>query len=164
MLFLKEFPEALLRFEKDNCMNIKRAGVVIANSLVGFGLLALVGCASSTVPKDTQQADSAITSVIRDSLQTNDNVKAKQVEVQTREGVVCLNGVVDTKMSQGGGARRVAHRGGGWCGERSHSRRADGRKLDRRRDGMRSTVKSKLIANSEIKAGDIDVSSLPRGS
>jgi len=35
--------------------------------------------------------------VIQKSLEANDKVKAKQVEVQTREGVVYLTGVVDTE-------------------------------------------------------------------
>ena len=44
-------------------MNTKRAGVVVAGSLVGIGLLALAGGASSMVPKDSRQADSAVTDV-----------------------------------------------------------------------------------------------------
>ncbi len=47
---------------------MKRGLVVAAGSLVGVGVLALVGCASSMVPKNTRQTDSGITSVIQASL------------------------------------------------------------------------------------------------
>jgi len=60
-------------------------------------LAALAGCASSMVPQRTQHADSGITSVIQASLNANDKVKAREVDVETREGVVYLNGVVDTE-------------------------------------------------------------------
>ena len=140
-------------------MNMKRVGVVVAVSLVGVGLLALAGCASSMVPKDTRQADSAITSVVQKSLEANDAVKAKQVEVQTREGVVYLTGVVDTEEARREAAR-VAWRTEGVDGvvnELTVGERTVGSWVD---DVMISSkVKSKLIANSEIKSGDIDVSS-----
>jgi len=140
-------------------MNMKRVGVVVTVSLVGVGLLALAGCASSMVPKDTRQADSGITSVIEKSLQANEKVKAKQVEVQTREGVVFLTGVVDTEEARREAAR-VAWRTEGVDGvvnELTVGERTVGSWID---DVMISSkVKSKLIANSEIKSGDIDVSS-----
>ena len=121
--------------------------------------LALAGCASSMVPKNTRQADSGITSVIQESLQANDKVKAKQVEVQTREGVVILTGVVDTEEARREAAR-VAWRTAGVDGvvnELTVGERTVGSWID---DVMISSkVKSKLIANSEIKSGDIDVSS-----
>jgi hyperosmotically inducible periplasmic protein len=140
-------------------MNMKRLGVVAAVSVVGVGFLALAGCASSMVPKNTRQADSAITSVVQESLEANDAVKAKQVEVQTREGVVYLTGVVDTEEARREAAR-VAWRTEGVDGvvnELTVGERTVGSWVD---DVMISSkVKSKLIANSEIKSGDIDVSS-----
>jgi hyperosmotically inducible protein len=140
-------------------MNMKRLGVVAAVSVVGVGFLALAGCASSMVPKDTRQADSAITSVVQKSLEGNEKVKAKQVEVQTREGVVYLTGVVDTEEARREAAR-VAWRTegvGGVVNELTVGERTVGSWID---DVMISSkVKSKLIANSEIKSGDIDVSS-----
>ena len=140
-------------------MNIKRVGVVVASSLVCVGLLALAGCASSMVPKDTRQTDSEITSVIENSLVTNEKVKAKQVEVQTREGVVYLTGVVDTEEAYREAAR-VAWRTEGVDGvvnDLTVGERTIGSWID---DVMISSkVKTKLITNSEIKAGDIDVSS-----
>jgi len=140
-------------------MNIKRVGVVVASSLVGVGLLALSGCASSMVPKDTRQADSTITSVIQNSLETNDKVKAKHVEVQTREGVVYLTGVVDTEEERREAARVAWHTDGvdGVVNDLTVGERTVGSWID---DVLiSSTVKTKLITNSEIKAGDIDVSS-----
>ena len=140
-------------------MNMKRVGVVVAVSLVGVGLLALAGCASSMVPKDTRQADSAITSVIQKSLEANDSVKAKQVEVQTREGVVFLTGVVDTEEARREAAR-VAWRTEGVDGvvnDLTVGERTVGSWVD---DVMISSkVKAKLIASSPIRAGDIDVGS-----
>jgi hyperosmotically inducible protein len=129
-----------------------------AGSLAGIALVALAGCASSTVPKSTQHADSGITSVIQSSLEANDKVKARQVDVETREGVVYLTGVVDTEEARRE-AGRVAWRTEGVDGVDNNltvGERTVGSWVD---DVMISSkVKSKLIANSEIKAGDIDVS------
>ena len=138
---------------------MKRVLVVVAGSLVGVGLLALAGCASSMVPKDTRHADSGITLVIQASLQADEKVKARQVDVETREGTVYLTGVVDTEEARHE-AGRIAWRTEGVRGvvnDLTVGERTVGSWLD---DVMISSkVKSKLIANSEIKAGDIDVSS-----
>jgi hyperosmotically inducible periplasmic protein len=140
-------------------MSMKRGVVVVAGSVVGVGLLALAGCASSMVPKDTRQADSAITSVIQESLQADEKVKARQVEVQTREGVVFLTGVVDTEEARREAGRIAWHTQDveGVVNELTVGERTVGSWID---DVMISSkIKSKLITNSEIKAGDIDVSS-----
>jgi hyperosmotically inducible periplasmic protein len=138
---------------------MKRLVVVVAGSLIGVGLLAFAGCASSMVPKNTRHADSGITSIIQASLEANDNVKARQVDVETREGVVYLTGVVDTEEARRE-AGRVAWRTEGVDGvvnELTVGERTVGSWVD---DVMiRSKVKAKLIANSAIKAGDIDVGS-----
>jgi hyperosmotically inducible protein len=138
---------------------MKRVFVVVAGSLVGAALLALLGCASSMVPKGTRHADSGITSVIQASLEANDKVKAREVDVQTREGTVYLTGVVDTEEARRE-AGRVAWRTEGVRGvvnDLTVGERTVGSWID---DVMISSkVKSKLIANSEIKAGDIDVGS-----
>jgi len=137
---------------------MKRIFVVVAGSLVGLGLLALLGCSSSMVPQGTQHTDSGITSVVQASLESNDKVKARQVDVQTREGVVYLTGVVDTESARQEAAR-VAWRTEGVTGV------VNGLTVGERTVGswvddvtISSKVKSKLIANSEVKAGDIDVS------
>ena len=126
---------------------------------MGVALIALVGCASSMVPEGTRHADTGITSVVQTSLEVNDKVKARQVEVQTREGVVYLTGVVDTEEARRE-AGRVAWRTEGVRGvvnDLTVGERTVGSWVD---DVMISSkVKSKLIANTEIKAGDIDVSS-----
>ena len=138
---------------------MKRGLVVVAGSLVGAGLLALAGCASSMVPKDTRYADSGITSVIQASLQANDKLKARQVDVETREGVVYLTGVVDTEEARRE-AGKIAWRTDGVRGvvnDLTVGERTVGSRID---DVLISSkVQVKLIANSDIKAGDIDVSS-----
>jgi len=138
---------------------MKRVLVVVAGSLVGVGLLALAGCASSMTTKETRHSDSGITSVIQASLEANDKVKAREVEVQTREGTVYLTGVVDTEEARRESAR-VAWRTEGVRGvvnDLTVGERTVGSWID---DVMISSkVKSKLIANSDIKAGDIDVGS-----
>lgn len=138
---------------------IKRAVVVTTGALFGAGLLALAGCASSMVPEGTQHVDSGITSVIQASLETNEKVKARQVGVETREGVVYLTGVVDTEDARRE-AGRVAWRTEGVDGvvnDLTVGERTTGSWID---DVIISSkVKSKLIANTEIRAGDIDVSS-----
>jgi hyperosmotically inducible periplasmic protein len=137
----------------------KRILIVVAGSLVGAALLALSGCASSMVSKSTRHSDSGITSVIQASLEANDKVKARQVDVETREGVVYLTGVVDTEGARQEAAR-VAWRTEGVDGvvnDLTVGERTVGSWID---DVMISSkVKTKLIANSEVKAGDIDVSS-----
>ena len=128
-------------------------------SLVGVALLALVGCASSMVSRDTRHVDQGITSVIQASLEANDKVKARQVDVQTREGVVYLTGVVDTEEARREAARVTWRTEGvdGVVNDLTVGERTVGSWID---DVMISSkVKSKLIANSEIKAGDIDVGS-----
>lgn len=140
-------------------MNMNRVVVVAAGSLVGVGLMALVGCASSMVPEGTRQSDSEVTSVIQTSLEASDSVKARAVDVQTREGVVYLTGVVDTEEARRE-AGRIAWRTEGVEGvvnDLTVGERTVGSWID---DVMISSkVKTKLITNSEIKAGDIDVSS-----
>lgn len=138
---------------------MKNRFLAVAGTLAGLGLLALAGCSSSMVPKGTQHADSGITSVIQASLEANDKVKARQVEVETREGVVFLTGVVETEEARRE-AGRVSWRTEGVRGvvnDLTVGERTVGSWVD---DVMISSkVKSKLIANSEIKSGDIDVSS-----
>ena len=138
---------------------MKNRFLAVAGTLAGVGLLALAGCSSSMVPKGTQHADSGITSVIQASLEANDKVKARQVEVETREGVVFLTGVVDTEESRRE-AGRVSWRTEGVRGvvnDLTVGERTVGSWVD---DVMISSkVKSKLIANSEIQSGYIDVSS-----
>jgi hyperosmotically inducible protein len=138
---------------------MKRGVVAVVGVLVGAGLVALAGCASSMTTKSTRHTDSGITTRIQASLETNDKVKARQVDVETREGVVYLTGVVDTEDARREAAR-VAWRTDGVDGvvnDLTVGERTIGSWVD---DVMISSkVKSKLIANSEIKAGDIDVGS-----
>lgn len=138
---------------------MKRIHVVAASSLMSVALIALSGCASSMVSKNTRHSDSGVTSVIEASLEASDTVKARQVGVETREGTVYLTGVVDTEEARRE-AGRLAWRTEGVDGvmnDLTVGERTVGSWID---DVMISSkVKSKLIADSDIKAGDIDVSS-----
>lgn len=138
---------------------MKQTLKVVAGSLAGVALIALAGCASSMVPKNTRDTDSGITNMIEASLQANDKVKEQKVGVQTREGVVFLTGVVDTDESRRE-AGRIAWRTEGVDGVENNltvGKRTVGSRID---DAMISSkVKSQLLANSDIRARDIDVSS-----
>jgi len=138
---------------------MKRNHIAVTGLLCGVALIALAGCTSSMVSKNTQHTDEGITSVVEESLEANDNVKARQMDVQTREGIVYLTGVVDTEAARRE-AGRVAWRTEGVRGVDNNltvGERTVGNWVD---DVMISSkVKSKLIANSSIKAADIDVSS-----
>lgn len=138
---------------------VKRSFLLTATSLAGAGLLFLAGCTSSMVPESTQNRDAGITSVLEQSLSSNEGVKAGQVNVETREGQVYLSGVVDTEDARRE-AGRVAWRTEGVKGVHNNLTVGE-RTVGSWTDDViiSSTVKSKLIANSEIKAGDIDVSS-----
>ena len=136
---------------------MKRAFVVAAWSLVGVALLALAGCAATGGSGGRRYSDSGVTSVIKASLEANDKVKARQVDVEPRDGVVYLTGMVDTEEARRE-AGRVAWRTDGVEGvvnDLTVGERTVGNWVD---DSVISTkVKAKLIANSEVKAGDIDV-------
>ena len=138
---------------------MKRLLFAAASSLTGVALVGALGCASSMVAPATQQTDAGITSVIEASLEASDEVKAGQVEISTSEGVVYLMGVVDTEEARRE-AGRVAWRTEGVTGvvnELTVGERTVGSWID---DVMISSkVKSQLISNTMIKAGDIDVSS-----
>jgi len=137
---------------------MKRTLAMAAGTLLGVALFGVVGCSSSMVAPATQQADSGITSMIEASLDANDGVKARQVEISTREGIVYLTGVVNTEEARRE-AGRVAWRTEGVTGvmnELTVGERTVGSRID---DVMISSkVKSQLIGNSLIKAADIDVS------
>jgi osmotically-inducible protein OsmY len=90
--------------------NLVKLGVVGA-SLIGVGLFGLGACVSTVTPGGGRQPDSRITSAIQASLERNGYGNARQVAVETRDGVVYLTGVVDTED-----ARREAGRLG-WNAE-----------------------------------------------
>lgn len=137
----------------------ERMTVAAIGSVVGVALIALVGCASSMVSSNTRHDDSGITSVIEASLEANDKVKEGQIDVETREGYVYLTGVVDTEAAKQEAGRVASHTEGvkGLANKLTVGEMTVGERID---DVLISSkVKSKLIGNSEIKAGDIDVSS-----
>ncbi len=140
-------------------MNRSHLRLLVPGALAAAVVAMSVGCASSMTTKDTRTADSAITSSIQDTLSSSEKVKARQVEVQTREGVVHLTGVVDTEEARREAAR-ISWRTNdvnGVVNDLTVGERTVGSWTD---DVLISSqVKSKLIATSGIKAGDIDVSS-----
>lgn len=97
--------------------------------------------------------------MVEASLEASDKVKDGQIDVQTREGIVYMTGVVDTEEARREAAR-VAWNVDGVVGVHNDltvGERTVGSWVD---DVMISSkVKSKLIADTQIKAGDIDVSS-----
>ena len=138
---------------------MKRQLFILASSALCLALVTLAGCASSMVSPDTRDTDSGITSVVEASLKANAKVDDDQVEVQTREGVVYMTGVVDTEAARTEAAR-VAWNTEGVTRVRNDltvGERTVGNWMD---DVIISSkVKSKLISDTQIKAGDIDVSS-----
>jgi hyperosmotically inducible protein len=133
--------------------------LVINSSLFCAALLALAGCSSTMVPEATRDMDSAISSKIDESLEASTDVKARQVNVQTREAVVYLTGIVDSEDSRRE-AGRIAWRTAGVDGvvnDLTVGERTVGDWVD---DTLISSrLKAQLIADTDVRASDIDVSS-----
>ena len=138
---------------------MKHVFFAVAGSLLFLGLVTFSGCSSTMVPKGTRNADAGITDVIQAKLEASDKVKARQVEVVTQEGTVYLTGVVDTEEARREAGRLAWRTDGveGLSNDLTVGEKTVGGWID---DVMISSkVKSKLIANSEIKSRNIDVSS-----
>lgn len=131
----------------------------IAISFLACCTLAIAGCSSTMVPESTQDLDSAISSKIDESLEDSADVKARQVNIQTHEGVVYLTGVVDSEDARRE-AGRIAWRTAGVDGvvnDLTVGERTVGDWVD---DTLISSrLKAKLIADTDVRASDIDVSS-----
>lgn len=135
-------------------LSIAATGFTIFLSLVAFS-----ACRSTMVSDKNQRADSGITSVIQAKLEASEKVKARQVEVTVREGTVYLTGMVDTEEARREAGRLAWKTQGveGLSNDLTVGEKTVGGWID---DVMISSkVKSKLIANSEIKSRNIDVSS-----
>ncbi|HEX9944951.1 MAG TPA: BON domain-containing protein [Thermoanaerobaculia bacterium] len=132
---------------------------LMINSLLCAALLALAGCSSTMIPESTRDMDSAISSKIDESLEASTAVKARQVNVQTREAVVYLTGIVDSEDSRRE-AGRIAWRTAGVDGvvnDLTVGERTVGDWVD---DTLISSrLKAMLIADTGVRASDIDVSS-----
>lgn len=129
------------------------------NCLLCVAFLALAGCSSTMIPESTRDMDSAISAKIDESLEASADVKARQVNVQTREAVVYLTGIVDSEDSRRE-AGRIAWRTAGVDGvvnDLTVGERTVGDWVD---DTLISSrLKAKLIADTDVRASDIDVSS-----
>ncbi|HEX7182820.1 MAG TPA: BON domain-containing protein [Thermoanaerobaculia bacterium] len=132
---------------------------LVINSFLSAALLAIAGCSSTMVPETTRDMDSAISAKIDESLEASTTVKARQVNIQTREGVVYLTGVVDSEDSRREAAR-IAWRTAGVDGvvnDLTVGERTVGDWVD---DTLISSrLKAQLIADTDVRASDIDVSS-----
>lgn len=132
---------------------------LVINSFLGVALLAIAGCSSTMVPETTRDMDSAISAKIDESLEASTTVKARQVNIQTREAVVYLTGVVDSEDSRRE-AGRIAWRTAGVDGvvnDLTVGERTVGDWVD---DTLISSrLKAQLIADTDVRASDIDVSS-----
>jgi hyperosmotically inducible protein len=132
---------------------------LVINSLVCAALVALAGCSSTMVPEKTKDMDSVISDRIDESLEASTAVKARQVNIQTHEGVVYLTGVVDSEDARRE-AGRIAWRTAGVDGvvnDLTVGERTVGDWVD---DTLISSrLKAQLIASVEVRASDIDVSS-----
>lgn len=132
---------------------------LMINSLLCVAFLTLAGCSSTMIPESTRDMDSAISSKIDESLENSTEVKARQVNVQTREAVVYLTGIVDSEDSRRE-AGRIAWRTAGVDGvvnDLTVGERTVGDWVD---DTLISSrLKAQLIADTDMRASDIDVSS-----
>jgi hyperosmotically inducible protein len=132
---------------------------LVINSFLCAALVAAAGCSSSMVPETTKDMDSAISAKIDESLEASTTVKARQVNIETSEGVVYLTGVVDSDDARRE-AGRLAWRTSGVDGvvnDLTVGERTAGDWLD---DTLISSrLKAKLIADTDVRASDVDVSS-----
>lgn len=132
---------------------------LLINSFLSVALLAIAGCSSPMVPETTQDMDSAISAKIDESLEASTTVKARQVNIETSESVVYLTGVVDSEDARRE-AGRIAWRTAGVDGvvnDLTVGERTVGDWVD---DTLISSrLKAKLIADTDVKASDVDVSS-----
>jgi hyperosmotically inducible protein len=132
---------------------------LVINSTLCVALVALAGCSSPMVPETTQDMDSAISAKIDESLEASTSVKARQVNIETSESVVYLTGVVDSEDARRE-AGRIAWRTAGVDGvvnDLTVGERTVGDWVD---DTLISSrLKAKLIADTDVKASDVDVSS-----
>jgi hyperosmotically inducible protein len=131
----------------------------IAIGFLACCALAIAGCSSTMVPEKTRDLDSALSSKIDESLEASTAVKARQVNIQTHEGVVYLTGVVDSEDARRE-AGRIAWRTAGVDGvvnDLTVGERTVGDWVD---DTLISSrLKAKLIADTGVRASDINVSS-----
>jgi len=132
---------------------------LVINSFLGVALLAIAGCSATMVPETTKDMDSAISDKIDESLEASSAVKARQVNIETSESVVYLTGVVDSEDARRE-AGRIAWRTAGVDGvvnDLTVGERTVGDWVD---DTLISSrLKAKLIADTDVRASDVDVSS-----
>lgn len=138
---------------------MRNKSLMASGLLAGVGAVALGGCASTTASAASRHADAGITSVIQASLEANEKVKARQVDVETREDVVYLTGVVDTEEARRE-AGRIAWRTENVVGVVNDLTVGERTVGDWIEDVMISSkVRSRLAGKSEVKPGDVDVGS-----
>jgi hyperosmotically inducible protein len=136
-------------------MRTKRWHLLVCAAAVAAAL-PLAGCASTrTVGEET--ADAAITAKVKARLAADPDVSAREIDVDTLDGRVRLNGVVDSD-SERAEAVRVARGTAGVRAVDDDLRVGDptvGEKLDDETLAVR--VKAALVDAVSVKARDIDV-------
>jgi hyperosmotically inducible periplasmic protein len=132
---------------------------LVINSFLAVAMLAITGCSSTMLSENTRDMDSTISEKIDESLEASTTVKARQVNIQTRESVVYLTGIVDSEDARRE-AGRIAWRTAGVDGvvnDLTVGERTVGDWVD---DTLISSrLKAQLIADTDVRASDIDVSS-----
>jgi len=139
-------------------------------------LAALVGVAALTVA--CAQTDAGITTNVKAKMAADDTVKAYQVNVDTRNGVVTLTGDVDSALAKERAVQIARNTDGvrevvdsitvtesaptGGLFDRDNADRGTGNIGDNVRDitgdaGITSAVKAKLLADSMVSGLRIDV-------
>jgi hypothetical protein len=103
MLFPVGYPRTTLEAVKKGRHLMKRGFVVVGGPLIGAGLLALAGCASSMARATAD--DVAISSNVKSHLDANAEIKAGDIDVTSSDGVVTLIGRVSSQTVRKGAGR-----------------------------------------------------------
>jgi len=122
-----------------------------------FALALLLGACSSTQSVGSQLDDGLITSKVKMKLAADPAVNPFEIDVDTREGVVYLSGMVDS-WDERMEAEQLARATAGVIGvanELNIGEHSLTEELDDAR--IASKVKAKLVADPDINAFDIDV-------
>ena len=126
---------------------------------LGIGLLGWLGCATSQ-PIDTQASDSVITSKIEAKLAADPETNYFGVDVDTLNGEVFLRGMVDSETA----LREAEHLARATEGVRKVDNQLRIGDLSASRNTadawLVTKVKSKLVADPEVRAFDIDVDAI----
>lgn len=138
---------------------MKNAG--IRTSLLSVLLITLIGCAGSPSHRSTGEAidDGVITTRVKSALITNDQTKAYQINVETYNGKVQLNGFVDSPEARTAAESTAKDVKGVQSVQNNLKIRAADRTVGQVVDDgvITARVKTALIGDPRTKAYQIDV-------